>query len=100
MDQTMRNLEATSYGVLEHLVERRALVATLCTRDAGIFVGLYDLPATMHGDPGERHTLVLGGLAVGGADPHVDRCANPIGVHSSSLGLYRNDTTDPGIVEL
>jgi mono/diheme cytochrome c family protein len=28
------NLESTSYGVLEHLVKRWALVATLCARDA------------------------------------------------------------------
>ena len=63
------NLEPASHGVLEHLVERWALVATLCAADAGVLVGLDDFPATMPGDPSEGETLVLRGLAVCGADP-------------------------------
>ena len=49
--------------------------------------------------PCQDEPLILSGLIVT-ADPQVDRRANAIGVHSSPSELYRNDSTDPGFVEL
>jgi hypothetical protein len=63
------HVEPASHSILEHLVERWALIPTLGAADASVLVGLDDLPATVCGDPGECHALVLGGLAVRRTDP-------------------------------
>ena len=89
-----QNVIATPHRILEHRVECRTLIPTLCAADALVLVGLDDQPATMPCHPCQDEPLVLSGLIVT-ADPQVDRRANAIGVHSSSSELYRNDTTDP-----
>jgi hypothetical protein len=94
------NLEAASHRILEHLVECWALVAPLGAADAGVLVGLDDLPPPMPGDPGERHTLVLGRLAVCRTDPEVECRTGLSCSHSSPSELYHNDTTCAGFVEL
>ena len=65
-------VKPASHGVLEHLVERRALIPALGAADAGVLVRLDDLPATMSGDLDKRQTLIPRGLAVGDDDSEVE----------------------------
>jgi len=72
IDQAHAHVEPASNGILEHLVERRPLILNLGPADAGVLVGLDNFPAAMPGNPGQRRTLILGGLAVSCADPQLE----------------------------
>src|SRR5262249_19633082 len=70
------DVELPTARVVEHGIERRALVAAFGARDALVCIDLYHLPATALCDLPEASGLICDGLGLlVCADPHVDGCA-------------------------
>src|SRR5262249_34949310 len=81
------DIELAPASILQHLVEAGTLVAALGAADASILIARNHLPAPPLRNGLQLAPLVLHGLILVGADPHVDRGAPDRLAHGSLTRL-------------